>query len=130
MSRKTAFVGFSYMAGLLLASFFSAPLSIAIGAVLLGFGLCTVFIFRPKHSGSFYRSAACAIACCVGLWIYSGYDMTVCRNITANIGNFSGTVTIEQSTVYSEEKPFISPIAPFPTELRAMWDFSTAVPTL
>lgn len=38
MSRKTAFVGFSYMAGLLLASFFSAPLSIAIGAVLLGFG--------------------------------------------------------------------------------------------
>ena len=115
MSRKTAFVGFSYMAGLLLASFFSAPLSIAIGAVLLGFGLCTVFIFRPKHSGSFYRSAVCAIACCVGLWIYSGYDMTVWRNITANI---------------PRKKPFISPIAPFPTELRAMWDFSTAVPTL
>lgn len=114
MSRKTAFVGFSYMAGLLLASFFSAPLSIAIGAVLLGFGLCTVFIFRPKHSGSFYRSAVCAIACCVGLWIYSGYDMTVCRNITANIGNFSGTVTIEQSTVYSEEKAFYIAHCTFP----------------
>ncbi len=114
MSRKTAFVGFSYMAGLLLASFFSAPLSIAIGAVLLGFGLCTVFFFRPKHSGSFYRSAVCAIACCVGLWIYSGYDMTVCRNITANIGNFSGTVTIEQSTVYSEEKAFYIAHCTFP----------------
>ena len=115
MSRKTAFVGFSYMAGLLLASFFSAPLSIALGAVLLGFGLCTVFIFRPKRSGSFYRSAVCAIACCVGLWIYSGYDLTVCRNITANnIGNFSGTVTIEQSTVYSEEKAFYIAHCTFP----------------
>lgn len=115
MSRKTAFVGFSYMAGLLLASFFSAPLSIAIGAVLLGFGLYTVFIFRPKHSGNFYRSAVCAVACCVGLWIYSGYDLTVCRNITANNnGNFCGTVTIEQSTVYSEEKAFYIAHCTFP----------------
>lgn len=114
MSRKTAFVGFSYMAGLLLASFFSAHIAIVMGAVLLCFGLCGIFIFRPDHSGRLYKFSVCAIACCVGLLIYSGYDLTICRRITANKGSFSGTVTIEQSAVYSEEKAFYIAKCTFP----------------
>lgn len=131
MARKTAFVGFSYLTGLLLASFFSLWLDIAAGGALLGFGICVLLIFRPERTGRLYRSAVCAAACAVGFLLYGGYDIAVCRRISLNDGmHFEGTVTVEEVTVYSEESAFYIGKCTFPNGAGGRTGFYSRNPSL
>ncbi len=131
MARKTAFVGFSYLTGLLLASFLSLWLTFAAAGALLGFGICVFLIFRPENGSRLYRTAVCAAACSAGLFLYGGYDIALCHRIEQNNGmSFSGSVTVEEVSVYSENSAFYIGSCTFPNGMRGKTGFYSKNPDL
>lgn len=101
MTRKLAFVGFSYLTGLLLGSFFSLWLSCAAGGAFLCAGFCAVLFLKPRKSSKIFRCAVFSAACGIGMLLYSAYDIAVCRPVSANDGqSFSGECVIAQAEHY------------------------------
>lgn len=102
MTRKLAFVGFSYLAGLFIGSFFVLRLSLAIGGALLCFGICIVLFFRRRISVGIFRCALFAVSCAVGILLYSGWDIFCCRPVQKNAGaEFYGECTVLSADRYS-----------------------------
>ncbi len=98
MTRKTAVAGFSYLAGLFIASFFSLWLSFGIGGVFLCAGICILLFSRSKSA----RLAVCLISCSAGILLYSIYDLWVYRPVTENDGMpFEGSCKITSAEYYA-----------------------------
>ncbi len=74
MTRKLAFVGFSYLAGLLIGSFLVLKAAFAAGAGLFAMGTALLILFFRKMPDNILRLAVFAVSAAVGIFVYSGYD--------------------------------------------------------
>lgn len=107
MTRKLAYIGFSYLTGLLLASFLSLWLSFAAGSLFLCLGLCIPLVLRPDRKSTLNRLSVCFAACAAGFLLYSGYDYFVCTKISNDSGKeFSGNAVICEADIYSDDSAF------------------------
>ena len=104
MVRKMAYVGFSYLAGMLFASFFSFYALMCV--MTLVFIVCAVFYFaKVRHSSGKRRETfdaailtmlVCAVSASVGIILYSSYDKNVYENVVSYDGkeiSFTGEIT-------------------------------------
>lgn len=76
MVRKMAYVGFSYLLGLLFASFFYFEINIIVGAILI-IGALIISLFNKKR----ITVIVCSICFGIGSVFYSLYDYNVYQNI-------------------------------------------------
>lgn len=86
MTRKTFYVSFSYLTGLLAASFFVLRLSFSVAAIFILAGAGIILIIKPDRGSKTFRGAVCMIFLSVGLVHYGLYDIAVCRPIQENDG--------------------------------------------
>lgn len=104
MVRKMAYVGFSYFAGMLFASFFS--FYALIGVMTLALIVCAVFYFaKVRHSAGKKREMlgaaavtmlVCTVSASVGIILFSSYDKNVYENVVSYDGreiSFTGKIT-------------------------------------
>lgn len=87
-----AYTGIFYLIGLFFASFFSFETSVLIGFGVLFIAILYFFLMKAKKN----YVLLCGIALSVGLIIYGGYGVFMCRPVLATVGQegaFSGTIT-------------------------------------
>lgn len=102
MTRKLAFVGFSYLTGLFIGSIFVLSLSLAAGGAFFASGICAMLFFRKKKSVRVTRCAVCAISLSVGILHYSFYDIFVCLPAEKYDGtDYYGRCTVISAEYYS-----------------------------
>ncbi len=77
MTRKMAYIGFSYLIGLFFASFFNIVFSFWCGIFLVLFAFVAYFLFKKSDLKLF----ACLISLSLGLFYYSFYGSLVYQNI-------------------------------------------------
>lgn len=104
MVRKMAYVGFSYLLGLLFASFFYFNLNIAVGIVLIV--LAVVFGLITK--GKKISVCLCFVCFAVGAIFYSCYENAVYNNTA----NYAGNV-VEVRGVITDSKDFSNDISSY-----------------
>ncbi len=101
MVRKMAYIGFSFIAGMFFASFFSLYISLAV-FMLLAVISAVFFALKKKkypHANDRYFTvplAVCLISAVIGVFRYSLYSMNVYDKTVAYDGqqmNFSGQIT-------------------------------------
>lgn len=76
MVRKMAYVGFSYLLGLLFASFFYFSLNVAVGVVLIALAVVWGFVTKGKK----IAVCVCFVCFAVGTIFYSCYENAVYNN--------------------------------------------------
>ncbi len=115
MTRKAAYAGFSYLAGMLAASFLSSILSVSAGFLFLCLGICIYAFFGSSLSQRLRKTAFCSVAFAAGALLYCGYDVIICQRIIAHENQpFYGEVQIISSSVYSEDNAFYTARCTFP----------------
>ncbi len=100
MTRKLAWVGFSYMAGLFLASVLGKTVSVSAAAVLIA-GAAVLIILRKKRAleSETVSGIVCCICIAAGLAVFSAYDTFVYEKMLS----FNGTETAFYGKIISEE---------------------------
>ncbi len=102
MTRKTAFAGFSYLAGLLFGSFFVLKLSLAAGITLLTAGIGIMVLIRPDKKSRLFRAAVFAICCSGGILLYSIFDIAARLPVQKYDGAaFSGSCQVTEARYFS-----------------------------
>ncbi|MCM1524434.1 MAG: ComEC family competence protein [Ruminococcus sp.] len=124
MTRKAAYIGFSYLTGLLLASFLALWLSFAAGSLFLCLGVSVPLILRPDRKSVLHRLSVCFAACAAGLLIYSGYDFFICEKITGDSGKLlSADAVICRADIYSESSAFYIAECELPCKIKGRVGF-------
>lgn len=114
MARKLAYSGFSFLFGLLAASFFVLRLSVCIAAALLLLAVGIMIFMRPCKTEQAYRLAVCSFFAAMGIVYYSGYDAAVRLPICENEGKMLCSEAVICEAEHYSDSSFYSAKVCFP----------------